>query len=214
MAVATTAVDICNLALDRLGQRSISSITAPTTEAEEICARHWDATRLEVLRRYVFNFSKKYVELSVSGSKFPAFGYTSAYALPNDFVRLLALGDTTINDDTPAGLYDLSEGYIFTDVTDADVLKMLYVYDAKDIIAKWDGLFVRLLVLHLAANMAYKFSVKNSLITAIREDAADAALAAAAVAGQEKPPRRIQRSKFRSVRNGGRGRRGDNTHYA
>lgn len=217
MAIVTTAVGVCNLALDRLGQRSISSITSPTTEVEEICARHWDSTRLEMLRRYVFNFSKKLTLLTATtgvGLKTPAFGFTSSYALPNDFVRLLAIGDITINDDAPSALYELSEGYIFTDVADAGSLKLTYVYDASDIISKWDPLFMRLCVLHLAANMAYKFALKNSLITAIRDDAQDVALAAAAVAGQEKPPRRKERSKLLSARIQGRGRRIDNTRYS
>jgi hypothetical protein len=212
MAAPTTPVDICNLALDRCGQRSISSITAPTTEVEEICARQYDSTLSEILRRYVFNFAKKYAVLTVSGTKVPAFGYTSAYALPNDFVRLLTLGDITVNDDVEPGLYDLSEGFIFTDVASAGSLKMTYIHTASTIISKWDPLFVRLLVLHLAANLAFKLSLKNSMIQAIRDDAADVALAAAAVAGQEKPPRRIERSKMIGARNRGMGS-GDNTHY-
>ena len=200
MAAPTTAVEICNLALDRLGQRSISSITSPTTEVEEICARQYDSTLLEMLRRYIFNFAKKYDVLTISPSKTPAFGYTSAYLLPNDFVRLLTLGDITINDDVQAGLYDLSEGYIFTDAADAGDLKITYIHSSTTIISKWDPLFVRLLVLHLAANMAYKLSLKNSVIKAIRDDAADVALAAAAVAGQEKPTRRIERSRMINAR--------------
>ena len=211
MAAPTTAVDICNLALDRLGQRSISSITSPTTEVEEIYARNYDATLLEMLRRYVFNFAKKYALLTVSASKTPAFGYTSAYLLPNDFVRLLAIGDHTIGDDAQPGLFDLSEGYIFTDVASAGSLKISYIHTSTAIISKWDPLFVRLMVLHLAAAIAFKLSLKNSLIQAIRDDAADVALSAAAVAGQEKPPRRIERSKLITARQ--YGSRSDPTRY-
>lgn len=211
MAAPTTAVDICNLALDRLGQRSIASITSPTSELEEICARNYDATLLEMLRRYIFNFSKKYALLTVTGAKVPAFGYTSAYALPNDFVRLLTLGDHTIGDDTPSDLYDLSEGYIFTDDADAGSLKITYIHSSSTIISKWDPLFIRLMVLHLAAAIAFKLSLKNSLIQAIRDDAADVALSAAAVAGQEKPPRRKESSRLISARF--RGRSSDPTRY-
>ena len=195
----TTAVHICNLALDRLGQRSISSIDNPTTDTETICARHYPTTRREMLRRYIFTFSKKYATLTASTTKTPAFGFSHAYALPNDFIRLLALGDVTINDDLEPGLYDISEGYIFTSAADGGALNIQYVYDAKDV-TKFDSLFVRLLALHLAANMAYKFTKLNSLINAIRDDAADAALAAAAVSGQEKPPRRKERSRIIAMR--------------
>lgn len=195
----STAVHICNLALDRLGQRSIASIDTPTTEIETICARHYPSTRREMLRRFIFNFSKKYATLTASATKTPAFGFSHAYSHPNDFIRLLALGDITVNDDLAPGLFDLSEGYIFTSSGNGGSLYIQYVYDAKDV-TKFDPLFVRLLTLHLASNMAYKFTLKNSLIREIRDDAADAALAAAAVAGQEKPPRRIERSRIITLR--------------
>ena len=202
MANPTSDVHICNLALDRLGQREIASVLTPTTENENICNRAYDQTRRELLRRFIFNFAKKYLSLTASATKTPAFGYTYAYALPNDFVRLLTLGDITIGADTPPGLYDLSDGYIFTDAANGGTLNMTYTYDAKTV-ANYDPLFIRLFVLHLASAMAYKFTLKNSLIQAIRDDAADVALAAAAIAGQEKPPRRIQTSRMLTVRRSG-----------
>lgn len=194
--IPTTPVHICNLALDRLGQRSIASIETPTTEVESICARHYPSTRRELLRRFVFQFPKKFAVLTASATKTPAFGFTKAYPLPNDYIRLLALGDITINDDLDHSLYEISEGYIFTDSgDDTGSLNIHYIYDAKDV-TKFDPMFVRLLVLHLAANMAYKFTLKNSMVREVRDDAADAALAATAVAGQEKRPRRIERSRI------------------
>lgn len=215
MAVPTTAVNICNLALDRLGQRSIVSITAATTEVEEVCARHYDSTRRELLRLHIFNFAKKLAVLTATagvGLKTPAFGYTASYLLPTDFIRLLALGDVAINGDLPPGLYEFSEGYLFTDYGDSGTLDISYIYDAETV-SKWDSLFVRLMTLHLAKNMAYKFVLKNSLILAIAREITALELSAAAVAGQEKPPRRIERSKLRSARRFGRSGTQDNTRY-
>lgn len=215
MAIPTTAVAICNLALDRLGQQAITSITSPTTEVEEICARHYDATRRELLRLHIFNFSKKLAVLTATSGvslKTPAFGWTASYLLPSDFIRLLAIGDIAINADTPPDLYELSEGYIFCDAADSGGLNLAYVYDAETV-ANWDALFVRLIVLHLAKNMAYKFALKNSLIQAIAAEIQAAEVSAAAVAGQEKRPRRIERSKLRSARRFGRSGTQDNTRY-
>ena len=211
MAKPTSAIHICNLALDRLGQREVADITTPTTETETICSRHYEQVRREMLRRFIFNFAKKYATLTVSATKTPEHGYTYAYALPNDFVRLLAIGDITlVNGELEPGLYDLSEGYLFTDYGDGGGIDLTYIYDATTV-ANYDPLFIRLFVLHLAAAMAYKFSLKNSLIQAIRSDADDVALAAAAVSGQEKPPKRIERSRLRNVRRFGYRRR-DNSY--
>jgi hypothetical protein len=204
MAVPTSPIHICNLALDRIGQRAITSIDSPTTPEEDVCARHYDVTRRELLRRFIFNFSKKYRVLTADSTKTPAFGYDTAYLLPADFIRLMALGDVTIDGDTPANLYDVAEGYIFTDSGDAEDggLNMLYVCDFTTV-AKFDALFVKLFALQLAADMAYRFTLKPSLVQGVLAELSDVALAAAAVAGQEKPPRRIERSKWRGVRQRG-----------
>lgn len=209
MAQPTSSIHICNLALDRLGQAEIASVDTPTTEIENICNRAYAQTLRKALRKYIFNFAKKYATLTVSATKTPAFGYAYAYALPNDFVRLLTLGDITIDADTDPSLYDLSEGYIFTDAESGGTLNLTYIYYATTV-ANYDPLFIDVLVLELAAAMAYKFTLKNSLIQAIRDQLADAQLSASAVAGQEKPPRRIQRSRMRAARRFGY-RSNDNT---
>ena len=202
--IPTSDIHIANLALDRLGIAPITSIATPTTTTEDIVARHYDPTRRELLRKYIFNFSKKYAVLTADATKTPAFGFSTAFLLPNDFIRLLALGDVTINGDTPAWLYDMSEGYIFTDAADSTDggLNLNYIFDATTV-AKYDPLFVRLFTLQLAANMAYKFTLKPSLVQGIIQELVDVAASAAAVSGQEKPPRRITRSKWRDVRRTG-----------
>jgi hypothetical protein len=197
-----SAVDICNLALDRLGTDTISSILTPVSEKEVVCARHYDKTRKQMLRRFVFNFSRKLDTWTPDPTVTPAFGYTNAYALPNDFIRLMAIGDVSINQDVPGRLYAMSDNYLYCDsgqVSTAGDMNVEYIFDAQQVI-KFDALFVDVLVLQLAKNMAYKFTNKQSIITGVADELKDAYLAAAAVAGQEKPPRRVQRSKLRDIR--------------
>lgn len=202
MALPTSDIDICNLALDRLGQASAASINPPETTQEIICARHYDKTRRKLLRAYIFNFSKKYDTLTKDPLKVPAFGFANAFSLPNDFLRLLALGDSTVEKDIQRRFYDFSEGFIFTDASIGDELQITYIKDAI-LVGQFDALFVDSFVLMLAADMAYKFSLKPSLVKAIRDELGESLVAAAAVAGQEKPPRRIERSKLRRVRRRG-----------
>lgn len=200
----TSAIDICNLALDRLGIDPISSIDEPTTIPEIVCARHYVQTRRELLRQYIFNFSKKYAVLTSDAIEEPAFGFSTAFALPNDFLRLLALGDVTLNGDVHPALFDLSNGYIYTDhEDDDDSLNIHYVYD-NETVAKYDSLFIKVLKLQLASNVAYKFTLKPSLLRDLAAELQQAHLEAAAVAGQEKPPRRVERSKFRDAHRQGR----------
>ena len=199
-------VGICNLALARLGRKVITSIDDPTTPVEDLCALHYSTTRRALLRAYIFNFSKKYAQLTVDAAVTPAFGYASAFKLPNDFIRLLALGDVTTDADVPASRYDISDGYIYSDwEDDTDTIDIQYVMDATTV-GKWDALFVKLMRLELAKDMAYAFTLKPSMVIALDNELADVRLQAAAVAGQEKPPRRIERSKLLAKRRLGGGR--------
>lgn len=213
MAAPTSEIHICNLALKRLGAGFITSINTPQGVSEETCALHYDQTRRFLLRKYIFNFSKKLAVLTAASDVTPAHGFATAYRFPNDFLRLLALGDISFfNGDLPPSLFELSEGCIFTDYgDDDDGLNITYVFDAK-VISKYDPLFINLFKLQLANDMAYAFTLKSGVKKAIEDELEKAEIAAAAVAGQEKPPRRIQRSRFRDVRRGG-GLNRDNTRY-
>jgi hypothetical protein len=200
-AQPTASIDIVNLALDRLGQAAANSIDTPQSSTEEVMARQYPQTRRELLREFIFNFARKPAVLTASGTEVPAFGYSTAYLLPTGFIRLLALGDITINNDTPPDFYDLSNGFIYTDTTDGDSgdLNILYIFDAQTV-SKYDPLFIKLLYLKLAKNTAYKFTLKPGLVKQIDEEYEEAAVRAAAVAGQEKPPRRVERSKWLAAR--------------
>lgn len=208
----TSEIEICNLILARIGQKPISSIDAPETVIEEAVALHYSMTRRKLLRAYIFNFAKEYARVTVDATVTPAFGYASAFRLPNNFLRLLALGDVTINGDTPHGLYDVVGQHVYTDQIDsANTLNLYYVKD-ETLVAKWDALFVDLVRLQGAKDLAFLFTLKPSLVQAIDIELADVKLQAAAVAGQEKPPRRIERSRLRDVRRGGSSFR-DTTRY-
>ncbi len=199
----TSDVSICNLALARIGQSQIASISSPNSLAEDKCALHYPMTRRALFRAYVFNFTKKYAELTVSSTVTPTFGFASAFPLPTDFIRLLGLGDVTINGDLPPGYFDVVPGYIYTsEEDDEDTLNIYYVFDNTNV-GQWDALFINLMRLELAKAMAYAFTLRPSLIKDLDAELADVRLAAAAVAGQEKPPRRIQRSKWVDNRRAG-----------
>jgi hypothetical protein len=200
-APPTTEVDICNLALARLGQDPITSIESPTTKAEDTCALHYPMTRRALLRGpRVYNFAKKYAQITVDATVTPAFGFANAYRLPIDFLRLLALGDVTVNGDVPAQLFDIVGLHIFTNQQDDDDTVNIYYIKDETVVALWDAIFVKLIRLELAKDMAYAFTLKPSLIKQLDEELYDVRLEAGAVAGQEKPPRRIQRSRFRDNR--------------
>lgn len=110
------SVDIANLALARLGQQPITSLLVPDSPTADICELFYDATLREMLRKYIFNFSRKTTSLSPSADAPTHPEFTRGYALPSDFIRLLKLGDRVLYGGAiPTQFYDFSAGYLYCD---------------------------------------------------------------------------------------------------
>ena len=211
----TTAVDICNLALFRLGQtEEITDISDPEGKAAILCARHYPVTRRRLLRGpRIYNFAKEYAQITVDATVTPAFGFGSAYRLPNDCLRVLTLGDIDDNDPRLQSLYAIRARHIYTDETDEDdTLNLSYIKDVTTV-ALWDASFVDLIRLELAKDMAPGFTLKPSFVKDLNEELRDLRLEAGAISGQENPPRKISRSRSLAARRLG-GRSSDPTRHS
>lgn len=110
------SVDICNLALDLLGQAPIVSVINPAEPSAYVCARWYDQIRRQLLRKYIFNFARKTSLLTVSANAPTHPEFVNGYAVPVDFVRLLKLGDRVLwGGNIPSLFYDFSQGYLYCD---------------------------------------------------------------------------------------------------
>lgn len=201
----TSPVDICNLALDELKQSPVNSIDTPQTATERICARRYDAVRQECLAASSWKFAIKRVKLSPNIVP-PAFGYTYAYDLPNDYIRRVTTGDDYLRDIDRD--FQLENGQILLPTgtpsgsdTDPTTLYLRYIYDITDV-SSFSPLFVAYFVLKLALRMSNKFAISTSLKAQIKDDFKDCELEAKSVNGQERVPIRIQKSRLLSKRRG------------
>lgn len=200
MTAITSETDICNMALDLLSQRaSVASITDPTTDTEIVAARWYDVCRKGLLREYVWRFAKKRVIIDRTGT--PAFDWESAYRVPNDFIRLLSIGGAREVYQTQE--YDIEGRDLLIDGTAASI-KLRYIYDNTNV-PEWDALFQQFMAYKLALRMAYKFTLKKGLVEELRAQIAEEEPKLVTINSQERPPRRIQRSRFLSARADGGG---------
>lgn len=82
-----TKVEICNIALGRIGRKaSITSLTENSTEAKA-CSRIWEVTRQSLLREFTWGFSRKIALLALSTDTVPGWDYL--YAYPSDCLQAL-----------------------------------------------------------------------------------------------------------------------------
>ncbi len=199
MAAVASSEDICNLALDHLKQGLVTSITAPTTNTEKVCARWYDTTRRALLRKHTWNFAKSRKSISRNVTA-PTFGWADAYDLPDDYLRFLFFGDDSIaNRINLSKLYEIEGQQILLNNNNGSSLDLGYIKD-ETVVTTFDALFVDLFAVELAGRMAFRFTLKNTVKKQIKEDLTDLRIEARAINGQERPPQRVQRSRFSSAR--------------
>lgn len=197
MVSVTSKPQICNLALDHLGQQDrrgpVTNIDQPVTPTEVICSRWYDVTRLFLLRKHPWNFALKRTVITPTGTA-PAFGFTHAFNLPGDFVRLATIEDPNNLDPTFKTNYQLESNQILVDTTDGASLNLRYVANVEDV-TQFDALFVDAFAVRLALRLSYKFTASNTDIQRLEQLDRDILAAAKAIDGQERPPQRVERSR-------------------
>jgi len=203
MSAPTSEVDICNLILDELKQGPINSIETPVTKTEYILARNYDQLRRESLYAHPWKFAITRIELTPNPSTEPLFGYTYAYDLPTDYLRLITVGDDYIGDLRTE--YEIENGQLLAvagDVTfDGSTKLVRYMKDVTEV-TKFSPGFIRYLVLRGAITLSNKFSVSPALKTDLKEDFERISTEAKAINGQERRPKKIQFSPLLSKRRG------------
>lgn len=87
MAVLISNVTICNWALAKVGAATITSLSDNTPNARVCNNRFW-GVRDALYRSHVWAFATRRVQLAIVVPS-PVFGYTNAFLVPPDFIRLL-----------------------------------------------------------------------------------------------------------------------------
>tara|TARA_Y100001951_G_C11281173_1_gene265474 strand:- start:851 stop:1450 length:600 start_codon:yes stop_codon:yes gene_type:complete len=151
MTVSTSNVEICNLALTKIGEEPITALTEDS-KAGRLCNLHFNRTRNMTLRAHNWNFAIKRSDLAKSTTT-PEFKFTAQFALPDDLIRLL---DTNLVNDQD---YKVEGKFI---LCSSDTLKIKYVAEMLDP-SYFDELFIEALSCKLAAELAIPLADNVSL---------------------------------------------------
>lgn len=152
--MASSVVQICNLALDMLGAGPIASLDDPN-KAAGLCKRNYELARDAALRAYPWNCARARVSLAASTTA-PVFEFTNAFPLPVDCLRVLAVEDEVL-----VGISWRVEGRSLLANTSGP-LRVAYVATVTDP-ARYDALLVNAIAAHLAALIAFAVTGKDSL---------------------------------------------------
>ncbi len=140
-----STVDICNLALDELGEAAITALDEGSPVAN-LCSRNYAPARDQVLRSHPWNFAVARRRLARL-AEVPAFGFAYGYQRPTDWLRTLSVhaGDGG-RDAVP---YRMEGDRLLSDAPDLFLRYIARVEDPN----QYDALFVDALAMRLAARL-------------------------------------------------------------
>ena len=147
-----SVVEICNGSLNQLGATTILSLTEDSKNAR-LCNQRFTQVRDAVFRSHPWNCLQKRVELAADTTA-PAWGFTSAYTLPADCLRLLKILDYDSN-------YKVEGRKI---LSNASSMKILYIGRITDP-NEYDELLRETLSASLAADIAFAVTSNNTTAT-------------------------------------------------
>jgi len=180
-------VGITNAALRKLGQSPITSFSE-NSKAARLAGERYAELRDALLYRHPWNFAIKRRALAASSTA-PEWGYTAAYPLPADYIRMHEVNE----EDEDAGRWKIENGAVVTDLPAP--LQVRYVYRVTDANRMTAG-FREALACVLAADWAEDITGDNSVV-----EAKEAAVATArSNDGQEGMPDRLESDDWTNAR--------------
>lgn len=156
-----TDIQICNLALARLGDARITALTDATAQAQ-YCSLFYAQTVEELQSDYDWQFCRKQVSLT-SGTA-PLSGYSVQYTLPTDYLRALRFGNVDSNENF--GVWEIVGDKIHTNF--ASPVALDYIANVTTT-TSFPALFIELLSIKLAANIAMPLTGSKELFQQLAE---------------------------------------------
>ena len=156
-------IDICNHALLKVGSETIASLDVSTSTDEgviysaKLCNILFDQALVETLRLYPWNSVTKRASLTKL-SDAPAFKYQYQYPLPNDFVRLINVYDST-------DAYDDRREWVIEGeniLCDYSSLYIKYIHKPQNV-SVLDALASQALICKLAMKLAVPLQLDDKL---------------------------------------------------
>jgi hypothetical protein len=156
-----TDVQICNLALARLGDARITALTDATAQAQ-YCSLFYTQTVKELQSDFDWQFCRKQVNLT-SGTP-PLTGYSVQYALPVDFIRAIRLGNIDASENF--GTWEIVGTNLHTNLTSPVALD--YIANITTT-TSFPAIFTEILSIKLAAVLAMPLTGSKDLFAQLAE---------------------------------------------
>ncbi|MGE4503763.1 MAG: hypothetical protein AB7D51_00320 [Desulfovibrionaceae bacterium] len=194
--MATSVVEICNNALQDLGEDTITTL-ADTTRAARLCNQRWPATRDAVLRAHPWNCAMARAELAAATER-PTWKWDWSYQLPTDCLRVVGVVDSEERD---VAQWEVQGGTLLCN--EPAPINIAYVRRETDP-RRYDPLLAEALAARMAATLAYPLTASTSLAQAHWEAYRERLLEARGVDAREGVPESVTPTTWLSAKLGAR----------
>ena len=193
----TGKVEIINLALARIGEGAIQSLTERSATADKALA-FYDSARRAVLRAYNWAFALR-VETLARREGSPA-DFRFAYALPADCLRAIRLRESGVSDFSrrTGPRFAVRGNTLYTDVSSA---LLEYVADVADE-TRFDARFLEAFSYKLAADLAMPVAGSQELMASYM-NAYQALVTEAAASSASEQKDELPENPYLEARNAG-----------
>jgi len=164
-------VDICNMALMRIGVSTIIADINEGSQESNVCAQFFDATLDYILRDYPWNFAEVRVTLAQAAGD-PPTNWAFKYAYPSDCLAAIAITIPGLRTPTASARVPFKVAYepgvgrvIYTDMGTAELVYRARVTDTT----MWDPMFVSAFAYLLASEICLPLSVNPAISQQARQ---------------------------------------------
>ena len=186
----TSALDICNMALDYCNVKNLTSFDENTKQSMK-CKMWYDTVRKGLLMNMNASFSIKRAVLPVVANFTPIYGYKKAFSLPYDCLQVLNL-DSPLDDK----YYQIEGNYLYCNEDEA---KIRYIADVEDV-TKYDAEFCDCLALKLAEKICLPLTEDEQKTNYLRELAKQKYIETTTKYGRDNRLIIINRPKYRGAK--------------
>jgi hypothetical protein len=177
--------EVCNLALLKIKQSSISSLTEDSMQAKA-CNRVYEQSKSALLSEYNWSFAiaRKVLTVVTDNSRLPnetdddynrrrdptLFEYVRRFQLPESFLRLAAVYNSfngpvyAVTGCKPP--FTLEGGFLLSDLS---IVKLKYVEDREDI-SKFSPQFIDCLILNIALRLTETFNDSGAYLQQLQSE--------------------------------------------
>lgn len=162
-------ISICNQALSEVGSDPIVSLEDGTV-ASESCKTHYDSVLRELLEKRYWSFAMRRANL-VALTETPNYGYTNAYLIPSDCVRVKGIESS---DRRTYADWANENGRIYTNFGDVNINYLSVDVPTEHFTGSFESAFVYLLASRLAIPIVKSRELRSELLNIAEKKIRDA----------------------------------------